>query len=353
MRGLVAVVLVAGAVAQAGPPGKPPHGATRVAIDYTYTSFHHVERHYVLDWKAGTGYVVDKRVVDAALVDALYAALTDLREVDQSLRCLSHYDDYPEYDIAVEGAEPVAIASRSNCHDNVPWNIRRGGKQLAQFTAAESRAVRALLVAIDPDHWRTGDGPDATTGMGGEYIALGDTTHGNKAAQACADSFEASPRARSMVGGEPHVTDLRLSCELSTSPDCTATTATVQLAWSDLDAQLDMPCAKGAVELPAELDDLRDLVASKPVRTLVRVAGHNRVRLWERHGLWNIQTDGDLPALEYERGRTIRAKSLDQHGPSGDPFWKELGFDAKRLTHPFHDAYETSATLDFSGAVVK
>src|SRR5579863_1366947 len=111
---------------------RPPHGAKRVAIDYTYTSFHHDEKHYLIEWTAD-GYISGKRAIDGKVIDALYAALTELHDSDSEQRCISHTDDYPEFTVTVDGDEPLEVATKSNCHDNVPWNITRKGKRYAQY----------------------------------------------------------------------------------------------------------------------------------------------------------------------------------------------------------------------------
>src|SRR6185503_20965619 len=88
MKHVWAVLLVVG-TAQAA-PAKPPHGATKISIDYTWQSFSHDERHYTLAWD-GTRYVSDKKKpIDGALVAALYASLTTTRETSDQMQCISH-----------------------------------------------------------------------------------------------------------------------------------------------------------------------------------------------------------------------------------------------------------------------
>ena len=341
-----------GGVASAG----PSHGAKRVTIDYTYSSFHHDERHYTVEWKT-TGYVAGKRAIDGKVIDGLYDALTGLHDSADEQRCISHTDDYPEFTVTIEGDDPLVVSSKSNCHGYVPWNVTRKGKRFAQYNGQAGRAVRALLFAIDPDHWkRPPDSPEATMDMGTEYVPIaeyrpGDTT---TPAGSCARELEHDARSRELFGEAVTVGELVLVCDLSASPECTATIAASKLRWDGVEAQLELPCTGGHVDFAAgtaRIAELHRLLDSKPVRALVKLSGRTP-RLFFA-GTWRIlASDGDLPDLDYEPGTAaIEARAASEHGPGGVAFWKALGLDAAKLTKVQDGFSVTSATLDFDGRV--
>ena len=140
MKHSVWLIALAAGVASASPQAKPPHGAKRIAIDYTWHSFTSDEAHYKLAWN-GTTYTAGKRTIDPALIEALYASLTNLRDAPDQLHCMSHTDDYPAFIVTIDGDEPLKIDSASNCHAYVPWNVARDGKQQVQFSGDIWRAL--------------------------------------------------------------------------------------------------------------------------------------------------------------------------------------------------------------------
>ena len=358
----VATVLVAGiAHADPQPAAKPPHGAQHLSIDYRWQSFSRDERHYKLAWN-GTAYTAGTRAIDPKLVDALYASLVKLRPAPDPLRCISHTDDYPAFTIAIDGDEPVAIDSESNCHAYVPWNVAIGGKHLVQFDGSIWRALAPILVAAD-DRWkRGGNSPMASTAMGGEMVLLGAYKASGVAsgtptgdAAACAHSLETNPQARAILGEPIAVSELELGCDLSASPECTTGESEATFAWQGLAARIDLPCTQGTVSLPRELvatlTELAGFVASKPVRTLVKVA-HDPPRLWN-NGEWNVESiGGGAPTLSWKPGTTtIGARSFGE--PPSPAFWKALGIDVSRLVSSPADDSKLELQLDFRGNRVK
>jgi hypothetical protein len=343
---------------------RPPAGATRITIDYTYSSFHHNELHYKLAWNK-TEYRADtKKSIDGKLVEALYASLTDLREFDDDIRCMSHTDDYPRFTIAIEGDSPVILNTESNCHANVPWNVIRNGKHYAQFNADIPKAVYKLLAAVDPDHWKgRADRPESFTEFGEEIVGLGEFSLALKrtspAAVACVRDLETSPRAKKLFGEALAVSELDLMCSLSSSADCRDTIALATFGWDGVEAQVELPCTKGVIEIPApaaaQLTELRAFLDSKVARTLVRMAGKHPPRVWS-NGSWMMEAMIDHgPMITFKPGtKTINIRSVGDKGPSAVAFLKELGIDAKRVTTKQGDAFfETEANVDFDGHLVK
>jgi hypothetical protein len=351
----IAAVLLAGG-ARADSKIKPPHGAQHVSIDYTWQSFTKDERHYKLAWN-GTAYTADKRTIDPKLVDVLIGSLVNLRPAPDTLRCMSHTDDYPAFTIAIDGDDPVTIVSESNCHAYVPWNITRGGKHLVQFDGSIWRALSPLLAAAD-DRWKTGGNqPIATTTMGGEMVALGEYKAGDPVtgdAASCAHSFETSPQAHAILGDAITVSELVLGCDLAASPDCTVGETEASVVWQGLSAQLDLPCTNGQVTMPpplvASLTELKGFMASKPVRTLVKLAS-SPPRMWN-NGNWAIDGGMTAPMLSWKPGTTtIEARSMGEK--LSPAYWKELGIDAAKLATKRDGYVELDLKLDFSGKRVK
>jgi len=241
-------ILVFASIASADRKPKPPHGATRIAIDYEFTSFQRDERHYVIEWAKSGGYRTGSRAVDPKLVDALYASLTALRAADEPLRCISHTDDYPRFTVTVEGSEPLEVSTQSNCHGYVPWNIKRDGKQLVQFTGAVGGAVHGLLAAAEPERWKTPfEGRHA---MGFERVVVSHYAPGavtTSAAGTCA--LDLKKRGRPVFGEQVKVAELDLACDLGESPDCTAVTARATIVWTGVEVAVDLACPRGKVDL--------------------------------------------------------------------------------------------------------
>jgi hypothetical protein len=336
----------------AGADKKPPHGATRISIDYTHSSFQRDEAHYVIEWGKRGGYIAGKRAVDPKLIDSLYASLTNLRAAEEPLRCISHTDDYPAFTINVEGSEPIEVSTSSNCHDYVPWNVKRDGKQLVQFTGNAAAAVHALLVAVDPDRWKTRFRRQLTHGI--EHVIVSDHTAGDptkSAASVCASDLEA--RGRPAFGEQVKVSDLDLSCDLGSSPDCTAVTANVNVVWTGVDVRISLACTNGKMDLSAaeiaKLAAVKKLLDSKPVRVMVQLATRPP-RMWGM-GTWQISSgDLELPGLEWTPGSQVIEARIVGHGkPAGTKFWNALRLDATKLTRRSDGWFETRARLDFSG----
>lgn len=343
---------------------KPPSGATRITIDYKYTSFHGNELHYKLEWSK-TEYRTDaKKPVDGKLVEALYASLTSLREFDEDIRCISHTDDYPQFTITIFGDNPVTINTDSNCHANVPWNVIRNGKHYAQFTAEIPKAVYKLLAAVDPGTWKgRADVPEAFTDFGVEIVGLGEFNprmkQASPAAVACVKDLETSPRVKKLFGEALTVVELDLMCNLSSSADCRDTVAQASFKWDGVEARVELPCTKGVIDIPApiaaKLTELRAFLDSKVVRTLVRMASKHPPRVWG-NGDWRMEANiDDGPMLTFEPGKkVINIRSVSDKGPSAVKLWKELGIDAKKITKKQGDAFfETEANVDFDGHLVK
>jgi hypothetical protein len=365
MRALVVVGLVAacgsGATPAApaavpAPPAapQPVHGIAHITIGYTYSSFHEDAKSYTIAWTNGA-YRAGSRVIDTALVEGLYASLSDLRPSDRDLSCTSHFDDYPKYRVMLAGDDAwnasIELASTSNCHDNAPWNVTRDGKRYAQFTGTAGRALRKLLAGVDPDSWRAGpDVPDATCCGGTEEPVLLDELDSAKAtspAALCAHDLETSPRAQAFFDGSPKVSELLLLCDLAKSRDCTATFASAKLVWSGLDATVEIPCNGGRIEVTPELDALHELVASKPVRALVKQS-RSRPQLRQAQDEWIL--DGDVGAgLEVPVGQAVI--HVRANGNPGAPrFWQALGLDGRKLTRKDESGYfTTEASLGLDG----
>ena len=360
MRALVAILAL---VAPAAAEPKPSNGIAHIAINYTYTSFHQNALSYSIQWKDGA-YRIGQRAIDRAAVDALFAALTDLKSSDRELRCISHTDDYPEYHVTLgtdAWTPTIELGSSSNCHANVPWNIQRDGKRYVQYSGAAGRALRALLVAIDPGNWKRGpDSPEASTSGPGaeEVIALDDYKQGGaqtSAAGACARDLETSAQAKQFFGASPRVKELTLYCDLAKSADCSATAVRADFMWSGLTASVELPCMNAKVAFTKELEQVRDFVASKPVRTAVKLAGATGVRLWPAWGTWQLEGGSErVPRMEFTPGTAaIGARSVGTRGPTALAFWKELGLDVRKLSHKDHGWTETTAKLDFAGKLVR
>ncbi len=359
---LASLTLIVPAVAHADT--KPPMGATKVAIDYTYQSFHSNELHYKLAWDK-TAYRGDNKVsVDAKLIEALYAALTDLKPFDDDVRCMSHTDDYPHFTITIEGDSPVVIDTGSNCHDNVPWNVIRNGKHTAQFNGKIPHAVYRLLAAVDSASWKTPpDSPEASTGFGGETVGIGAYSPQYKmasaSAMACVKDEETSPVVRQAFGSSPKVNELSLECELGSSPDCSQLIARSEFAWDGVALQIGLACNAGVIDLPRPAVDaiaeLRTFVDSKPMRTLVQMSGKTSPRVW-RNGEWTSEGQfDDAPMVTFQPGtRTIHVRAIGESGPGAASYLKALGIDAKAVTK--HDPqagwYETDLDVDFNGKLV-
>jgi hypothetical protein len=361
---LALVITMLGVTVAHAEDARPPAGATRITIDYTYASFHSNELHYKIEWNK-TGYrASNKKSIDGKLVEALYASLTDLREFDDDIRCLSHTDDYPRFTIAIEGDSPVILKTESNCHANVPWNVIRNGKHYAQFNADIPKAVYKLLAALDPGHWNgRADRPDSFTAFGGEIVDLGvfspDFKQASPAAMACVKDLETSPRVKKLFGETLTVSELGLVCSLSPGADCRDTIAQAKFLWDGVETQVELPCTKGVIEIPApaaaQLKELRAFLDSKVARTLVRMAGDHPPRVWS-NGDWMMEAMiDDGPMITFTPGtKTIHIRGVGDKGPGAVAFLKELGIDAKRVTRKQgDDFFETEANVDFNGHLVK
>lgn len=361
---LIFALACSAAAAQPSPSSSAtaPHGATHVAIDYVYRSFHSNELHYALDWD-GHGYRVagGTRAIDSKWVDALYAALTDLTSsFPADLQCISHTDDYPAFKLAVQGAQPLEVASSSNCHAHVPWNVVASGARSAQFTGALDRAVRDLLVAIDPAHWTSGpDSPEATTSGPGEFVGIGiyadGGDHNTPTAEACARAFERDPRAANLFGQAIHIEQLGLGCDLGESADCSRATALARIALGGVEVRMPLACSlDGHADLAASADaisDLRGFLASKPVVGLLGLTS-GAARVVRMQSDWQLMAS-DQPVLRYrQHSRQIVALSLDDKGPSGVAFWRAIGIDAAKLAKPQNGMIVTQGTVDFDGKLV-
>ena len=96
------------------------------------------------------------------------------------------------------------------------------------------------------------------------------------------------------------------------------------------------------------------LLDSRPVRALVKLT-QRPPRLWSS-GDWRLAAmDDDILDFTVAPGqRKIEVRGIGQTGPALVEFWKALGLDAATLTlHPDADHYETTASLDFTGRLVK
>jgi len=354
-KALASVIGVVGWIGLVGAPGvadaapRPSHGVNQITIDYKWTSFRSDHRHYVIEWKDG-GYVVGGKAVDARRIDGLYVALKDLQPADAEQRCLSHTDDYPEFDIVIEGSPRVTLRSGSNCAYYAPWNVTVGGKPYVQYTGAAGRAVVALLAAVDSGRWKST--PAASMKFGMQLVDLGSWQPGGAPArdpERCAKDLEANPKARAMFG-QVHVSSLRLRCDLEGGA-CKNVRGTATFEWKGVTSEIVLPCKNGVVQVSAgELAPLRDFLDSKPVRTLVTLS-RDRPHLIPLRNGWQLgAADRDLPMLEFDaKQRVIAARSLGARGPSGQRFWNALGLDPKQLTSRRYGSYETAAKLDLAG----
>ena len=349
------VVVLLGGTARAA-PAKPPHGATKISIDYTWQSFSHDERHYTLAWD-GARYVSDKKKpIDGALVDALYASLTNARETVDPMQCISHTDDYPAFSIKIDGDEPLTITSQSNCHAYVPWMIGKGGKLYAQFTGDAWRGLAPILAGLD-GKWQ-GNTPVATMSMGGEMVGLGQYKAGDNSTSdvaKCVHRFEINPQAKQLFG-DIHVEEAGLGCDLGDSKDCTSDIAEAKLATDGLDAQIDFACTNGVASIPPQqakaYAELKRFTSSKVVRAVVKVS-KSPPRLWN-NGTWSLESSTEgVPMLSWDpSGTTIDARDYGGTKPDAG-FWKALGIDPKAYVHVRDGFSELEVKLDFGGRVVK
>lgn len=354
-HGLWMLTLVVG-VSQADPAAKPPHGATKISIDYEWQSFSHDEHHYKLVWD-GTRYVSDKKKpIDGKLVDALYASLATTREATDPMQCISHTDDYPAFLIEIEGDEPLTLASQSNCHAYVPWVVSKGGKHFVQFTGDAWRGLSPILKELG---W-TGNSPIATTSGGGEMVGLGEYRSGTSTgdAEKCAHSFEINPQARQLFGDPIKIDEAELGCDLGQSADCTSDVAEATFAMSGINAQIDFACTNGVASIPPQAAqayaELAKFTTSKVVRALVKVSGTNpRPRLWN-NGTWNIESGAEgVPMLDWNpKTNVIDARDFGNGKPNA-AFWHELGIDPKPLVKMRDGFAELEVKLDLAGRIVK
>ena len=362
MRVAVLVTMLGSTLASAD--GKPPAGASKITIDYTYRSFHSNELHYTLEWNKSAYRSDTKVVVDGKLIEALYASLTDLKPFDDDIACISHTDDYPKFTIAIEGDSPVVINSESNCHANVPWNVIENGKHSAQLTGAIPKAVYKLLAAVDSKHWSgRADAPDASTSFGTEIVAIGEFRRGshpgNAAATACVHEVETSAKVKQVFGESPQVRELNLGCDLGQSKDCARLVAESEFGWDGVALQIELPCTKGIVDiaapLAAQIAELRTFVDSKPMRTLVRLSGKEAPRVWN-NGEWTSEGQfDDAPMVAFTPGKkTIHLRAIGERGPAAVKYLRELGIDAKKATkHAKGNMFfETDLDVDFNGKLV-
>jgi hypothetical protein len=176
---------------------------------------------------------------------------------------------------------------------------------------------------------------------------------------ACVKDLESSPRVKQLFGAPLVVSELDLMCELSSSPECRDPIAQVTFPWDGVAARIELPCTKGVIDLPAptaaKLTELRAFLDSKVVRTLVRMAGTHRPRVWNNDH-WMLQAMiEDGPMITFQPGtKVIHLRGVGDKGPSAVKFLKELGIDAKKVTTKRGDAFfETEVTVDFDGHPVK
>lgn len=332
-------------IADAAPP---PHGATKIQIDYERAGWGRKEEHYTIEWKSGRYVTSSGAAIEAKLVDDLYASLTELRE-SRPLRCISHTDDYPKFKIVVDSAtEPVVIEADSNCDSYRPWNIQRGGKQHVQFTGAVWRGVGGLLAALDKG-WAA---RRSRTGLGGiEIVPMGSYPKDTGEPAACATSFAANAELKRMFGSPLKVDELDLSCDLGQSSDCAVANARAEFRWQGLRLDLSMPCSVGTISVPAAFAasqrKLATFAASKPVRALVKVSP-SAPQLRNVNGWLATSVEPGLPTLSWTEGAaTIDVRVIGKPDPA---FWKELGIDAGKL--PRRDGV-TDVKLNLAGTRVQ
>ncbi|HEY0254825.1 MAG TPA: hypothetical protein VGC41_25040 [Kofleriaceae bacterium] len=358
MKVAVVVLLLAG-TAFADPKAKPrsPHGVTKIQIDYAWMSFSSDKWNATLTWD-GAAFVSDKKKkkVDPALVEALYTAVNGGRTEPEPRSCISHTDDYPHFQITIEGDEPLTFGSDSNCHAYIPWNITRGAKLSVQYTGDAWKGLAPLLAATDEKWKKAGNSPMASTGLGGERVDLGSyiASKGSSGgdAPACAKSFETSPQVKVLFGDGIKVEEVYLGCDLGSSADCSAASATMLFGWQGIRAQLDVPCTGGVVGRPAALNDqigeVKKLLASKPVRALVRNST-DPVRLYWNQG-WHL--DGGMTNVDWEPKTTTMNFRWSGQTPATS-LWADIGIDVKALTKKNYGWLSVDVKLDFTGKIVK
>ncbi len=352
----VAAIAAIAAAAQAGPTAKPPYGANRVAIDFSRSTLRgHDKRHYALVWN-GTEYRTDNgNRVDAALIDALYAALTPTRETPDRLDCNSHTDDYPAFDIAIEGDDPVELTSTSNCGSYAPWNIERDGKLFVQFSGDAWGALASIFAAVDST-WHVGPWD---SGGGSVLLAIYSPADGASTgdAERCARSLEANPQLRRFFGAPIRVEQLGVSCNTSRSPDCSKPQTDGMIAFGPIEVHLDVTCTNGVgAVLPRSLDAYKPalgFVASKPVRALVAAMGSATAPLEFDGFSWAIDPDvAGIPRLSWVPGdRTIWLHAIGNDPPNA-AFWHALAIDPKPLIGSVGGTPVIDEKIDFAGAIV-
>jgi hypothetical protein len=351
---LVTAIAVAAAVAHAGPTAKPPHGANRLTIDYSRRTLRRGDqRHYTLVWN-GSAYATETgKRVDAALIDALYAAIAPTRETPDELGCNSHTDDYPAFEIAIDGDDPVKLTSTSNCGAYVPWNIERGGKLFVQFSGAAWNALAPIFAAVDSS-WnirRETDGGEILLAI---YVPAEGASTGD--AETCARSLEADARLRRFFGAQIRVEQLGVWCRLDDSPDCSKPRASGMIAFGAFDVTVDLACTNGvATVLPKSLAMYKPalgFVASKPVRALAAAVGNATVQLKFDGYSWKLEPNVDgVPQLSWVPGdRTIWLHSI---GARSDAFWHALAIDPTPLIGSVGGAPVIDEKIDFAGAIVR
>ncbi|HEX4451030.1 MAG TPA: hypothetical protein VH143_09185 [Kofleriaceae bacterium] len=355
LRAAIAALVVA-AAAQAGPTPKPPHGANRIAIDFSRGTLRgRDKRHYALAWN-GTEYRADNgNRVDAALIDALYAALTPARETPEPLDCTSHTDDYPAFVIAIDGDDPVELSSSSNCGAYAPWNIERGGKLYVQFSGAAWQGLAPIFAAVDAS-WDVA--PFDADGGGEVLLALYSPADGASTgdAETCALSLEANVQLRRFFGAPIRVEQLGVSCRLSKGSACGKPQAAGMIAFGAIEVHLELACTNGvATALPHSLDTYKPalgFVASKPVRALVAAMGSATVRLEFDGYSWKLEPNvAGIPALSWVPGdRTIWLHST---GARNDAFWRALAIDPKPLVGSVGGTPVIDEKIDFAGRIVR
>lgn len=344
----------------------PPQGAKKISIRYNYKSFHSNQLHYELAWNGGS-YIATgsnaRKTIDARFVQALYAALTDLRETSADVSCISHTDDYPDLTVAIEGASPLIIRTRSNCHALIPWTIDRNGTHYAQFTGAIPSAIFALLKQIDATNWSEfPDAPDATTFGGAEVVDFGTYNPNWKQlapeAVACARDFAANPTITELLNHRPVVAELRLGCKVA--DHCATISASTEFAWNDVIVTLSVPCESGKIVVPrdvvASIAELRTFIQSKPLQTLLRMTRQKNApppRIGGGPGNWvaHSQLD-DGPTLSYTDA-TIHIWARGRERPSALRYLRQLGIDGRAFaTRDSNDLFWiTQVNVDLDGKV--
>jgi hypothetical protein len=356
MKRVAAIVVATAAAAHAEPMAKPPHGVKQLTIDFSRRTLRRADkRHYALAWNGNT-YVADKGSrVDAALIDALYAALAPTRETPEQLGCTSHTDDYPSFDIAIDGDDPVELTSQSNCGLYVPWNIERGGKLYVQYSGAAWRALAPIFAAVDSswriEPWEGDSSGDVLLGL---YSPADGASSGD--AEKCARSLEANAQLRRFFGAAIRVEQLGMFCKLADSADCSKPRASGTIAFGAIAVHLDVTCKNGvATPLQPSLDNYKPalvFVASKPVRALVAAMGSATVQLKFDRYSWKLEPNVDgIPQLSWVPGDpTIWLHSV---GARNDAFWHALAIDPKPLISSVGGAPVIDEKIDFAGTIVR